>query len=223
MVVFSNEHFFINVSEKDIFKKIAIVELAPMNAVLCKFAQELIEEIPSYFWSVGASSTGKHHPEFSNGDGGLARHSLMAYRWLKNMIETNPSDIDDLAPSMIIASLFHDCCKRGNQDNPSEHTLHEHPIIGAKFILDKAEKFLSENMDFIDTTPEDEDSFKHEIGMVVACVESHMGKWNTSKYSDVVLPIPSNPIQYMVHLADCISSKKYTSFDYEYFADLMSK
>ena len=59
--------------------------------------------------------------------------------------------------------------------------------------------------------------------MVVACVESHMGKWNTSKYSDVVLPIPSNPIQYMVHLADCISSKKYTSFDYEYFADLMSK
>ena len=96
MVVFSNEHVFINVSEKEIFKKIAIVELAPMNAVLCKFAQELIEEIPSYFWSVGASSTGKHHPEFSSGDGGLARHSLMAYRWLKNMIETNPSDIDDL-------------------------------------------------------------------------------------------------------------------------------
>ena len=38
MVVFSNERVFINVSEKDIFKKIAIVELAPMNAVLCKFA-----------------------------------------------------------------------------------------------------------------------------------------------------------------------------------------
>lgn len=220
MVVFSDGRI---VSEKDIFKKIAIVELAPMNAVLCKFAQDLIEEVPSYFWSVGASSTGKYHPEFSQGDGGLARHSLMTYRWLKNMIITNPADIDDFAPSMTIASLFHDCCKRGNQNDPSEHTVHEHPILAAKFILDKAEKFVKENKDFIELTSEDEDSFKKEIGMIVLCVESHMGKWNTSKHSTIELPKPTNPIQYMVHLADYISSKKYTSFDYEYFADLMMK
>lgn len=220
MVEFSDGRI---VSEKDIFKKIAIVELAPMNAVLCKFAQDLIEEVPSYFWSVGASSTGKYHPEFSQGDGGLARHSLMTYRWLKNMIITNPADIDDFAPSMVVASLFHDCCKRGNQNDPSEHTVHEHPILAAKFILDKAEKFVKENKDFIELTSEDEDSFKKEIGMIVLCVESHMGKWNTSKHSTIQLPKPTNPIQYMVHLADYISSKKYTSFDYEYFADLMSK
>lgn len=220
MVEFSDGRI---VSEKDIFKKIAIVELAPMNAVLCKFAQDLIEEVPSYFWSVGASSTGKYHPEFSQGDGGLARHSLMTYRWLKNMIITNPADIDDFAPSMIVASLFHDCCKRGNQNEPSEHTVHEHPILAAKFILDKAEKFVKENKDFIELTSEDEESFKKEIGMIVLCVESHMGKWNTSKHSTIQLPKPTNPIQYMVHLADYISSKKYTSFDYDYFDDLMSK
>lgn len=220
MVEFSDGRI---VSEKDIFKKIAIVELAPMNAVLCKFAQDLIEEVPSYFWSVGASSTGKYHPEFSQGDGGLARHSLMTYRWLKNMIITNPADIDDFAPSMIVAALFHDCCKRGNQNDQSEHTVHEHPILAAKFILDKAEKFVKENKDFIELTSEDEDSFKKEIGMIVLCVESHMGKWNTSKHSTIELPKPTNPIQYMVHLADYIASKKYTSFDYEYFSDLMMK
>ena len=214
MVVFSNERVFINVSEKDIFKKIAIVELAPMNAVLCKFAQELIEEIPSYFWSVGASSTGKHHPEFSNGDGGLARHSLMTYRWLKNMIETNPSDIDDFAPSMIVASLFHDCCKRGMPDDTNhEHTKFEHPFFSAKFVLDNAEKFAKNNKDFMDKTVEDEDIFKKDIAVAVSAIETHMGRWNTSKDSQVELPKPKTAIQYMVHLADYIASRKCTTWD----------
>lgn len=219
MVELSNGNL---VSEKDMFKKVVISELAHRNVVLCKFAQNLIEKIPSYFWVESASSSGKYHPEFSNGDGGLARHSLMTFRWIIELIKTNPEDIEEFAAAMIFASLFHDCCKRGMSDNVSEHTLHEHPILSSKFIIDNAEKFASENKDFIDMTSEDEDSFKREIGMIVLCVESHMGKWNTSKHSTIELPKPTNPIQYMVHLADYIASKKYTSFDYDYFEELMN-
>ena len=33
------------------------------------------EETPDYFWTDGASSSGKYHPQFSQGEGGLVRHT----------------------------------------------------------------------------------------------------------------------------------------------------
>ena len=35
----------------------------------------LDNECPSYFWEIGASSSGKYHPKFSQGEGGLVRHT----------------------------------------------------------------------------------------------------------------------------------------------------
>ena len=31
--------------------------------------------VPDYFWEIGASSSGKYHPQFSQGKGGLVRHT----------------------------------------------------------------------------------------------------------------------------------------------------
>ncbi|CUX42844.1 hypothetical protein BN3590_01383 [Clostridium sp. C105KSO15] len=39
-------------------------------------------------------------------------------------------------------------------------------------------------------------------------IESHMGIWNTDKKSPVVLPLPKNKYQKMVHLADYLASRK---------------
>ena len=36
--------------------------------------------LPEYFFEVPASSTGKYHPEYALGDGGLLRHSKAAMR-----------------------------------------------------------------------------------------------------------------------------------------------
>ena len=49
-------------------------------------AETLIEQIPDYFFEVGASSTGKHHPSFSNGEGGLLRHTKTATRIGKEIL-----------------------------------------------------------------------------------------------------------------------------------------
>ena len=35
----------------------------------------LDEYTPDYFWKIGASSSGKYHPVFSQGEGGLVRHT----------------------------------------------------------------------------------------------------------------------------------------------------
>lgn len=222
MLCFSDENNCeYDVSEREMFKRVILLELTH-RPLLCKFAQELLDEVPSYFWNVPASSSGKYHPNHDLGDGGLARHSLMTYRWLKMLLEANDVDLTEYIPSMVVASLFHDVCKSG-LDVPSDgeiKTLHEHPLLSAKFILDKAEQFAKNNKDFIEMTSDDEDSFKQDIAYVVSCIETHMGKWVKSKYSDVILPKPKTSIQYIVHLADYCASRKCTEFDYEYFGHL---
>ena len=47
-----------------------------------KFAKRCIGTIPDYFWNVGASSTGKYHPQYALGDLGLARHTCALVRFL---------------------------------------------------------------------------------------------------------------------------------------------
>ena len=203
---------------KETYKKVIAGELGPMNPVSCKFALELLDRIPDYFWVESASSTGNHHPDFSLGEGGLARHSLMVYRWLKMLLEANEQDMKEFVPGMVIAALFHDCCKRGMPDNVQEHTAFEHPLLSAKFVLDNAERFAKENMDFMEQSIEDEDAFKRNVAVAVSCIETHMGRFNTSKHSEVVLPKPNTPMQYMVHLADYIASRKCTTFDQDAFS-----
>ena len=211
----------IEVTEKELFKNIVLDELSVSAPATCKFAQELIEEIPGYFWVEAASSTGKHHPEYSLGEGGLARHSLMTYHWLKTLMADCDQDLSEFAPGMVVAALFHDCCKRGLPESVNlEHTVFEHPILAAKFLMDRSIKFIEDNKGFLETVIEDEGAFKRNVAVAVSCIETHMGKWTTSKYSEVVLPKPKTSIQYMVHLADYISSRKCTTFDARYFSDM---
>ena len=35
----------------------------------------LIDRVPDHFWTDGASSSGKYHPKFAQGVGGLVRHT----------------------------------------------------------------------------------------------------------------------------------------------------
>ena len=41
---------------------------------------KIIESLPEYWFHVAASSTGKYHPKYSLGEGGLLRHSKSAMR-----------------------------------------------------------------------------------------------------------------------------------------------
>lgn len=205
--------------EMELFKKVIIDELGPLTPVFCKFSLELLGKLPEYFWKEPSSSTGKHHPEYGLGEGGLARHSLMAYRWLKMLLDANEQNMKEFVPGMVVAALFHDCCKRGMSDSVQEHTVFEHPLLSAKFVLDHAEGFAKDNRELLESSIEDEDAFKQNVAVAVSCIETHMGKFNTCDYSDVVLPKPKTAMQYMVHLADYISSRKCTVFDSEAFPD----
>ena len=54
-----------------------------------KSCEIILDMLPDYFYEIPASSTGKYHPDFSLGEGGLVRHVKVAVRIAKELLD-NP-------------------------------------------------------------------------------------------------------------------------------------
>ena len=89
------------------------------NKDIREFAERCIDTIPNYFWDVGASSTGKYHPQYALGDLGLARHTCALVRILnyilgidcwKNDFTSRERDL------MRVAGIMHDSRKSGDDE-----------------------------------------------------------------------------------------------------------
>ena len=93
-----------------------------------KIAKELVSLLPDYFFKVAASSTGKYHPSFSLGEGGLVRHTKVAIRIAKELLDNNSighkftSDEKDL---LIISIMIHDGLKHGREEEKYTKLLKE--------------------------------------------------------------------------------------------------
>ena len=166
------------------------------NEDIKNFAKECIETIPDYFWNVGASSTGKYHPQYALGDLGLARHTCALVRFLNHIlnIDCYKNDFTSRERDLLrVAGVMHDSRKSGNDDDyaRSKFTKFDHPIMAANEIRTTI-GFISEE----------------EVELVAVTIESHMGQWNTDKRSKVVLPLPQTKYQKLLHLADYLASRK---------------
>lgn len=150
----------------------------------------MIEKIPDYFFTIAASSTGKYHPSYALGEGGLVRHTKVAVRMAEELygIYRFPERTKDL---IIMALVLHDSVKKGEIE--SKYTLFDHPLVACDFLR----RYSGE----LKLTKED-------IDFVCECISSHMGRFNTSDYSDVILPLPKTPEQKFVHMCDYLASRK---------------
>jgi hypothetical protein len=155
----------------------------------------MVNLLPDYFFTVPASSTGKYHPEFSLGDGGLVRHTKFAVRIahefyndeaITGIFNQNEKDL------MIFALVLHDGLKSGLEK--SQYTLVDHPLLISNYI--------KENKDKLTLT-------KGEIEFICNVIESHMGPWNTDYKGNEVLPKPINKYQKFVHMCDYLASRKF--------------
>lgn len=157
----------------------------------------MINKIPDYFFTIEAASTGKYHPLYACGEGGLLRHTKAVVRIACELfnIYKFPERTKDL---IIMACILHDSLKKGL--NESKYTLWEHPIL--------ASNFIKENKDNLKLSGQD-------LDFVCGCIESHMGKYNISNYSDVILPLPKTPEQKFVHMCDYLSSRKVINIEYD--------
>jgi len=162
-----------------------------------KFTEKCVCNLPDYFFDVAASSTGKYHPKFSLGEGGLVRHTQIACRIANDLF--NMEMFNKLFPEKcyaIAALILHDGVKHGNPKQA--YTVHEHPNLASDLIMATAET----------------DEEKKIALKICPLVESHMGQWNKNKRSRVALAKPSTPLEKFVHLCDYIASRK--TFDYFY-------
>ncbi|MDD6388503.1 MAG: hypothetical protein SOZ95_00615 [Bacilli bacterium] len=171
------------------------------NDRLRRSCEVLLNELPDYFYEIPASSTGKYHPKFALGEGGLVRHTKVAVRIAYEIIKTQSIGnvfTDDEKDLILISLMLHDGLKEGF---PKEkYTKFDHPILAANFVNDKA--------NLTELTSE-------EVKLISTNISSHMGEWNKSDYSDITLPLPKNKYQKMVHMCDLLASRKFINVEFD--------
>ena len=101
----------------------------------------LLASAPTEFYTAPASSSGKYHPQFDLGTGGLARHTavvaVLGVDALRRYYPRNAEPPRHLVDTMLAAGLLHDRCKNG-YPRWGRHTQAEHPQIAAQYIADEA-------------------------------------------------------------------------------------
>lgn len=152
--------------------------------------QIMIDKIPDYFFTIPASSTGKYHPLYATGDGGLVRHTKSAVRMAYELYGIYKFD-NHKKDLMIMALVLHDSVKKGEIEE--KYTRFDHPLLACEFLKKYSQELPLE---------------KEDIEFICECISSHMGRFNTSEYSDIILPIPKTPEQKFVHMCDYLASRK---------------
>lgn len=182
----------------DVFRK----ELSYIKSVkVLGNAKKLIELLPDYFFEVPASSTGKYHPPFAQGEGGLVRHTKAAVRFAYELENDNCIGnifTDDEKDLILLALIMHDGCKSGLIK--TQYTVANHPLIVSKLISDNKDKLT-----FTD----------EELHLLTSMIETHMGEFNKDYKGNVLMPLPSNKYQKFVHMCDFLASKKFLDIKFE--------
>ena len=178
-------------NREDIFK----VELGYIKSDrIRKSCLAMINVLPEYFFEIEASSTGKYHPKYALGKGGLVRHTKASVRIAYDLLgdacigDKYTQDEKDL---MIMALILHDGVKSGV---PKErYTRFDHPIMMGQMIMDNEENMELE---------------MEEIEFLDDVIKTHMGPWTTDYNGVEVLERPKTKYQNFVHMCDFLASRK---------------
>ena len=177
------------------------------NKEIRKFAVYMIAELPDYFFVVPASSTGKYHPTYSLGEGGLVRHTKSAVLIAKTLLDLEQYQYEyseEERDIMLTALLLHDGVKHGL--NGSKYTVSTHPTEMVDFINDfMIKKDLNPWDDMITT-----------VQLICHCIATHMGSWNKDyKTGEEILDKPETNMQKFVHMCDYLASRKFLEVNFE--------
>lgn len=151
-----------------------------------EFTRKAIEIMPDYFFSMPASTSGKYHPKYALGKGGLLRHTKAAIKISVALFTIH--SWSQLEQDVIVSSIIlHDGWKCGDGENL--HTTREHPIYAAKILKNN----FSDSLDYYRLYP------------ILQNISSHMGQWT----NDGLLPEPQTEMEKFVHLCDYLASRKF--------------
>lgn len=144
---------------------------------------------PEYFWTDGASSSGKYHPKFAQGIGGLVRHTKAVVMFAEELLRM--SSYAYMKPEykdyVIAACILHDTQKYGiGEFNKQEYKNH------AANAAIEFKDYCEQVMDY------------HPSEYLLDAMRSHMGQWSTEKEDR-----PFTNIDRCVHMADYMASRSF--------------
>ena len=143
---------------------------------------------PDYFFHIGASSSGKYHPQFSQGEGGLVRHTKAVVMFADELLRMSTYAYlkDEYKDYVIVACLLHDTCKYGIKE------------------YDKAQYKNHAELAYFNTLRAWDYHFESEkpLPFVLGnAIETHMGQWGANK--------PFTNVDRCVHMADYMASRSF--------------
>ena len=147
------------------------------------------EAVPDYFWTDGASSSGKYHPQFAQGEGGLVRHTKAVVMFAEELLRMSSYAYmrEEYKDYVIAACIVHDTMKYGiDKFDKAEYKNH---AANAAYYFGE---WCFANCGF--TCSE----------FLLNAIRAHMGQWSTEKEDR-----PFTNIDRCVHMADYMASRSF--------------
>lgn len=158
-----------------------------------EFVKYYLDNIcPSIFFTCAASESGKHHPAFAKGQGGLIRHTKAVVLFALDILRMSSyAYMKELHKDYVIAAcILHDTCKYGKTESVDKDAYPEHAKNAAELVA-------SAWVQYFNDTPSE---------FFTNAIRSHMGQWSTDKEDR-----PFTSIDRAVHLADYMASRDFIS------------
>ena len=148
----------------------------------------LDEYVPDYFWEIGASSSGRYHPKFSQGEGGLVRHTKAVVMFAEELLRMSSYMYmsEEHKDFVIMACIVHDTCKYGAREYNKE--CYKDHAKNAVNLVDSAWFACLE---------------EHPSEFFLSAIRCHMGQWSEREDR------PFTNIDRCVHMADYMASRNF--------------
>jgi hypothetical protein len=174
------------------------------------FTYFLLSQAHPDFWIIPSSSSGKYHPAWENGKGGLIRHvkavaafgleSLRRFGYGNDVMGADANENAEMRDMLIFAAIMHDWGKNGHPKTGwGKHTTKTHGEDTAKII---EEEMLPK---FLKIFPEIKapEYLKEMVKQAMVAIYFHYGLWGKDK----VRPIDPK----LTDLARCLQEGDYFS------------
>lgn len=143
-----------------------------------------------------ASSTGKYHPKYAAGEGGLIRHIKVTVRNVIELIRATPA-VESEKDELIAAAILHDMWKYP-EGRDHEFTAFDHPALGGQWCKD------------------------HGFDTIGELIAAHQGIWTTSRQMPgFENEQPRKFDQWLLHYADYFASRAYFACDFDEQGDVV--
>lgn len=155
---------------------------------------DMVAEMPDYIFTMPSSTSGKYHNATQCQTYGQIYHIYMFDAILNHRLRLKHNrevfNTPDKRDMLRCIPAFHDAVKCGWET--SEHTLSEHPILAAEWVL--------------------RTNVEHDIPIgkkhiLADMCKTHSGEWNKNREGIVIMPEPRNPREFFIHECDILASR----------------